>query len=153
MAGKATDRVTGITRRHLLFGWWSLLVFLALGLVLEAFHGFKVGAYLDVDQSTRRLMWTLAHAHGTLLALVNLAFAFTVQRWEKDAAGLLLASRCLLAGGLLMPLGFFLGGLDIRGGDPGLGIALVALGGLVLLVGVLAVARGVTAERPAGQGK
>jgi hypothetical protein len=133
-------------RRHLVFGWWALLVYLAAGLGLEALHGFKVGLYLDVDQSTRRLMWTLAHAHGTLLALVNLAFAFTVERVSGAGAVLRLASRCLLAATVLLPLGFFLGGLDIRGGDPGLGIGLVALGGLILLVGVLATARGVTAS-------
>ena len=27
----------------------------------------------------RRLMWTLAHAHGTLLGLVHIAFAVTVR--------------------------------------------------------------------------
>lgn len=142
--GLQRDLATGEARRHLVFGWWALLVYLAGGLVLEALHGFKVGLYLDVDQSTRRLMWTLAHAHGTLLALVNLAFAFSVERITGSGAVLRLASRCLLAATVLMPLGFFLGGVDIRGGDPGLGIGLVALGGLILLVGVLATARGVT---------
>ncbi|HEY8174006.1 MAG TPA: hypothetical protein VIH21_13040, partial [Dehalococcoidia bacterium] len=58
-------------RRHLRFGWWSLFVFATLGLTLEALHGFKVRAYLDVSNDTRRLMWTLAHAHGTLLGLVH----------------------------------------------------------------------------------
>jgi len=56
-----------LTSRHLLWGWWGLLVFLSLGIILEALHGFKVGAYLDVGNETRRLMWTLAHAHGTML--------------------------------------------------------------------------------------
>ena len=41
--------------RHLRFGWWSLLVFATLGLVLESLHGFKVRAYLDVSNETRRL--------------------------------------------------------------------------------------------------
>ena len=145
MSTKQSDLIAREARRHLIFGWWALLTFLALGLVLEALHGFKIGFYLDVDHSTRRLMWTLAHAHGTLLALVNLAFAFTVERVRWTAGVLRLASRCLFAATSLMPLGFFLGGIDIRGGDPGLGIGLVALGGLLLLVGVLAAARGVTA--------
>ena len=57
--------------RNLRFGWWSLLVFLCVGAVLEALHGFKIGWYVDVGNETRRLMFTLAHAHGTLLALVN----------------------------------------------------------------------------------
>src|SRR5687767_2952499 len=64
-------------RRHLRFGWWSLLIFLTLGIVLEGLHAFKVGGYLNVSNSTRRLLWTLAHAHGTALALVHIAFAVT----------------------------------------------------------------------------
>ena len=63
--------------RNLRFGWWSLLVFLSLGGVLETLHGFKVGWYVDVGNETRRLMFTLAHAHGTLLALVNIAAVLT----------------------------------------------------------------------------
>ena len=62
------------TRLHLWFGWWALLIFLALGIVLEMLHGFKVGWYLNVENESRRLMWNLAHSHGTLLAFVNLAF-------------------------------------------------------------------------------
>ncbi len=63
--------------RNLRFGWWSLLVFLSLGAVLEALHGFKIGWYVDVGNETRRLMFTLAHAHGTLLALVNIVAGLT----------------------------------------------------------------------------
>ena len=47
----------------------------ALGLLLESLQGFKVAAYLDVSNETRRLMWRLAHAHGTLLAVVNILYA------------------------------------------------------------------------------
>ena len=46
-----------------------------LGVFLETLHGFKAGFYLDASSATRRLMWTLAHAHGTLLSLVHLALA------------------------------------------------------------------------------
>ena len=67
----------GIVRFHLRFGWWSLLLFACLGLSLEAMHGFKVGWYLDVTHETRRLMFRLAHAHGTLLALGHVALAAT----------------------------------------------------------------------------
>src|SRR5262245_7865048 len=70
-------------RHHLLIGWWGLLVFLTMGLVLEGFHGFKVGFYLDVANETRRLLWTLAHAHGTLLALINIGFALTVRLFDE----------------------------------------------------------------------
>src|SRR5690242_10928866 len=72
------DPLSVVVRRHLRFGWFTLLFFLTLGLVLETLHGFKVQSYLNVVNETRRLMWTLAHAHGTLLALTNLGFAFSV---------------------------------------------------------------------------
>ena len=112
-----------------------------MGLGLEALHGFKVDWYLDVGLETRREMWTLAHAHGTLLGLVNLAFAVVpgldgTSAWRR-------VSWLLVAGTLLMPTGFFLGGIKIYGGDPSLGILLVPLGGLCLLVGVGLTALGV----------
>jgi hypothetical protein len=130
------------TRLHLRVGWWSLLVFLTLGLALETLSGFKVGLYMDVASSTRRLMWTLAHAHGTLLSLLNIAFALTLPAagdWAE--ANRLLASRCLRGALVLMPLGFFLGGVRIHGGDPGLGVLLVPPGAFLLFVAVLLTAK------------
>lgn len=127
---------------HLRFGWWCLLTFVALGVLLEALHGFKVGWYLNVSTQTRRLLFTLAHAHGTLLALVNMAFAFTVTQlpgWDPRRRKL--ASSLLKAATVLVPGGFFLGGLIIHQGDPGLGILLVPLGALLLLLAVWGAAR------------
>ena len=127
-----------LIRRHLYFGWWALLIFLTVGLALEALHAFKVEAYLKVSHETRRLMWTLAHAHGTLLGLVNLGFAATVRlvpAWSQSSRRF--ASASLLAATLLMPSGFFLGGLFIYAGDPGLGILLVPVGGILLFTAVL----------------
>lgn len=139
---------TLITRRHLQFGWWSLLLFLSLGVALEALHGFKAGLYLDVSKETRRLMWTLAHAHGTLLALVHIAFAASshwLPRWDPSMRGL--ASVSLIGASILIPSGFFLGGVVIYGGDPGLGILLVPLGAVLLFVAVLLTARGAATLR------
>ena len=126
--------------RHLRFGWWSLFAFLTLGVLLEALHGFKLGWYLNVDVEMRRLMFTLAHAHGTLLALVNIAAGLTM----RTVKGFELAkapSLALLWGSVLLPLGFFLGGLVIHDGDPGLGVLLVPVGALLLLYGVYSAAR------------
>jgi hypothetical protein len=131
-----------LIRRHLQVGWWTLLVFLTAGLVLESLHGFKVGAYLKVSNETRRLMWTLAHAHGTLLGLVNLAFAAalgSLPAWPDPSKRF--ASSSLIAATMLMPAGFFLGGLFIYSGDPGLGILLVPVGGIFLFISVLWTAR------------
>jgi len=129
-------------RRHLRFGWWSLLIFLTLGIVLESLHGFKVGAYLNVSNSTRRLLWTLAHAHGTALALVHIAFGVTASYltgWVGRTRTF--ASMSLMAASVLLPGGFFLGGLVIYAGDPGIGILLVPLGAIFLFLAVLLCAR------------
>ena len=139
---RATHDLPDLSRLHLRVGWWSLLVFLTLGLTLETLSGFKIGLYVDVSSSTRRLMWTLAHAHGTLLAVINIIFAVTLRmatEWSETTRAL--ASRCLRGALVLMPLGFFLGGIRTFGGDPGLGVLLVPPGGLLLFVAVLLTAR------------
>lgn len=140
-ATSASDEMTALAQRHFRWGWWFLLLFIALGIVLETMHAFKVGSYLNAGNETRRLMWTLAHAHGTLLALVHVAFGATValagssptrsQNW---------ASRCLCYSAVLIPFGFFLGGFDIHGGDPGLGVLLVPIGAALLLAAVSMIA-------------
>lgn len=125
--------VTGdLVQRHLKWGWWSLLAFVSLGITLEVLHGFKIGAYLSAANQTRRLMWTLAHAHGVGLALLHLGFAATVGLLKTAPASHLTASRCLRLASLLIPGGFFLGGLSPYAGDPGLGIILVPPGALLL---------------------
>lgn len=133
---------TDLSRRHHRVGWWSLLLFVTLGVVLEMLHGFKVGFYLDVTNSTRRLMWTLAHVHGTLFSILNLLFAMSIRVMpDWDRSSLTLASKCLLGALVLIPLGFFLGGVVIYGGDPGLGVILVSPGALLLFISVLLTAR------------
>jgi hypothetical protein len=120
-----------LAMRHRRFGWTALLVWMCGGLLLELFHGFKLGGYL-LDP-LRREFWTLAHFHGSLLSVVNLAYV----RWA-EAPGLSAATRgrasaALIAGSVLMPLGFLLGGAWHYEGDPGLGIFLAPLGALALL--------------------
>jgi hypothetical protein len=114
-------------------------------------HGFKVGWYVDLANATRRLMWTLAHAHGTLLALVHIAFAASLGRLAEEARLQRFASPCLIGASILLPGGFFLGGLVVHAGDPGLGILLVPAGGLLLFGAVLATALAASrgAARPA----
>lgn len=126
---------------HVKSGWWLLVGFVSLGVVLESLHGFKVGWYLDASRETRRLLLTLAHAHGTLLALLHLGLGLSLRTGlipEKPAPTT--ASRCVSAASVLVPGGFFLGGLFARGGDAGLGILLVPVGALLLLVGLVQLA-------------
>lgn len=126
-----------VARRHYLIGWLLLLLFLSLGAILETMHGFKVGFYLDPAHRMRREMWTLAHAHGTLLALIQIAFACGVQRFAWGSPGRLrLASFLLLDAAVLLPAGFFLGGLGHAEGDPSYGVLLVPLGAVLLFVAV-----------------
>ncbi len=125
--------------RNLRFGWWSLLVFLSLGAVLETLHGFKIGWYIDVGNETRRLMFTLAHAHGTLLAVVNIAAGLTariVDRFTLRPS----VSFALIWAAILLPAGFFLGGIVIYDGDPGLGVWLVPIGAALLFYSIALIA-------------
>jgi hypothetical protein len=132
-----------LARRHLRLGWYALLGFLTLGLLLEAFHGFKVGVYLDAGNEARRLSLRLAHAHGALLGLVHVAFGLTLaSRFAPDARSAARASPCLSSALVLLPGGFLLGGLFVRGGDPGPLVMLAPLGALLLFSGVYFAARG-----------
>lgn len=136
-------------RRHLCWGWCALLIFLLLGLALEGMHGFKVGWYLDVSSEPRRLTWTLAHSHGALLGLVNVAFALTLRALPEAASGSWVkrASLCLRGATVLLPGGFFLGGIVIYGGDPGILVVLAAVGGVLLAAAVALTARAVLGAR------
>jgi hypothetical protein len=129
-------------QRHLRAGWWSFLLFATFGLVLETLQGFKVRAYLDVSNETRRLMWTLAHAHGTLLSLLNVVVGLTLRLFpEIGTESRRLMSAALLAATVLIPGGFFLGGIGFYSGDPGLGVLILPIGAALLLFAVFVLAR------------
>ena len=139
-----TKPVVDYTRRHLRLGWWSLLAFATLGLGLESLHGFKIRAYLDVSNETRRLMWTLAHAHGTLLAILNIVFGMSLRVVPELATSRLAFVSSALAGAtIVVPAAFFLGGVVFYGGDPGLGILLLPVGAFLLLAAIFLIARGI----------
>ncbi len=93
-------------------------------------------------------MWTLAHAHGALLGLVHIAFgcccrtALDSRGESSRVVGLKArASWCLIGASVLLPGGFFAGGMQIYGGDPGPGILLAPVGAACLLIAVFLVAR------------
>ena len=125
------------------FGWATLLVFVCLGTALEVLHAFKVGAYLDVGNETRRMMWTLAHTHGTLLGLINIVFALSIPSLTWSEKTLLIASRSLRAATVLVPGGFFAGGVFLHGTDPGIGAFVVPIGALLLIVALVLITRAV----------
>jgi len=124
-----------------------MLVFAGLGLLLETLQGFKVGAYLDVSNETRRMLWRLAHAHGTLLGVVHVLFGL-MMRTEADRPlpKAHLVSQTLTLASLLVPSGFFLGGFGFVGGDPGLAVLLVPIGAVLLIAALFLLGASVGSE-------
>jgi hypothetical protein len=87
-------------------------------------------------------MWTLAHAHGVLLSLVNVIYGLTLRGELFERRRQRVISRCLIGATLLLPGGFFLGGVTVYSGDPGVGIAMAPVGAVLLLTAVYLIARG-----------
>lgn len=128
------DRISVLTLRHLKYGWCSFSIYLALGLMLEGLHGFKADWYLGDDGATRRLMFTLAHAHGALFGLAHIVLAVNLRFLEHaPPARLFFSSYLFTVGSILLPLGFFLGGIQTYGGDPGVLVLLSPIGALLLV--------------------
>jgi len=115
-------------------GWLLLAISLPAGVVLEALHGFKVQAYLGNE--TRRELWRLAHAHGTLLGILCLVFVALGQDHVAEDARASIA-RLVRWGAVLMPVGFFAGGILNSEGDPSLGIVLSPVGATMLIVALI----------------
>jgi len=122
-------------RKTLVHGWVLLAVWLPLGLTLEALHGFKIGVYLASE--LRRDLWTLAHAHGSFLGILCLLFAALAERSISKAEDRASIARALRIASLLMPLGFFLGGILNTEGDASPGVFLVPIGAAFLLVALV----------------
>jgi hypothetical protein len=83
------------------------------------------------------MLWRLAHAHGALLSVLTIAYALGVAAFPgTPPARVRLVAKLLLTATIVLPGGFFLGGLVVHGGDPGLGIVLAPLGAVALVAGV-----------------
>lgn len=137
--GSAPEPSDTLATRHLRLGWWGLLVFALGGAALETLHAIKAPSYLDAGHETTRLLFRLAHAHGALLSIVNIAYALTMHARPETAQRS--TSNALALALVLLPVGFFAGGLGARGGDPGLGVILVPIGAISFVVAVAQVAR------------
>lgn len=128
-----------LAARHLKTGWLGLAVFLSVGLLLEALHGFKVGIYTQPMHHWRRELWTLAHAHGALISVVNIAFALALSTGHLVRGPVRVMASLFNIALILMPLGFWLGGLGHSETDPGVGVLMVPVGGVALVAAVLLV--------------
>jgi len=131
------SKCTGIISQ----GWISLAMWIVFGLLIEGLIGFRSPTLLD--DSVRREMFRLAHAHGTLLNLVLIAAAICarldlIRLARLTAMGLRLAV-------VLLPIGFLFAGIWHFKDDPGVGIFLVPLGAVLLLTSAFQI--GLTALR------
>ena len=123
------QQTTGLIRQ----GWISLAAWIGFGLLIEGLIGFRSPVLLD--DSTRRDMFRLAHAHGTLLNLVLIAAAICA-RLDLIRFGRV-TSLGLRAAVVLLPGGFLLGGIWHFKDDPGAAILLVPVGAVLLLMTAL----------------
>lgn len=120
-------------KRHRRYGWTALFLFLSFGSLLEGLLGFKsIGLLMD---PLRRELWSLAHFHGAMLAIINLVYSQWAENISSSQQNI--ASWSLIFGSILLPLGFFLGGIAHLEADPSLGIFLVPVGTLMLLYTIL----------------
>lgn len=126
--------------RHLRAGYVGLAVYVALGIALEVLHAIKAPMLVDAGRETTRLLLRLGHAHGTLLSLINIAYALTVTIRPKLTTAKSV-SPALLSSLVLVPVGFTLGALWARGGDPGIGVALVPVGAVALMFALVVLSR------------
>lgn len=122
-------------RRCARVGFGLLAFYVPLGLTFEALHALKVRVYLGSE--LRRELWRLAHAHGAMLGLLLLVFAAIAPVRIPEAGARASIARLLVAASLLMPLGFLLGGVLNREGDPSLAILAVPVGAVLLCVGLV----------------
>lgn len=115
------------TKTQFCFAWICFWIF--FGLLLDSFMGMKQLFYLS--NPIRREMWRLAHTHGTLMTLVFLAYVHFRGISKKQHENM------MFIGALLMPVGFFLGGIVTTEIDPFVGVFLVPIGGLLFVSGLL----------------
>ncbi len=120
-------------RGAMLQAWLSIAIWMSFGLLLESLIGYRVPAYLRDE--LRREIFRLAHTHGALLNLVLLGAALSIDRELVRPSKMGLLS--LRLGAVLMPVGFLLGGIWHTEGEPGIGVWLAPLGGVMVILGAV----------------
>ena len=95
----------------------------------------EVPGYLD--NPVRQDLWRAGHAHAGVLLVLALVLLRYVDETTLRGPWLWLARTGVPVAAILMPAGFFLSVLDPAAREPNALIALVPLGGLFLVGGVL----------------
>jgi len=114
----------------------GIALWMTFGLLLEGLLGYKTPAYLQ--DNTRRELFRLAHAHGTLLSLLLLVSALTCDRFGLTVTRP--AHSSLRIGVTVLPFGFLIGGIWHYESDPGLAIWLVPVSAVMIIFGLVAIA-------------
>jgi peptidoglycan/LPS O-acetylase OafA/YrhL len=124
--------------RHLRWSLALVALFLAMGLWLEAMIGLRAAGW--VDDPLRREFLRLGHAHGGVLALLNVGVAWALGQLQTPTQWAGTIRRATLLGALLVGGGFVAGGLTHGPTDPGPPVLVVPAGALMLVGGVVATA-------------
>jgi hypothetical protein len=90
-----------------------------------------------LDNPVRQNLWRAGHAHAGVLVLLTLVGLLLLDHAELSGGLEWLVRYALVAGPILMPLGFFLSVASPRSEQPNGLIYLVPLGGLSLSVGAI----------------
>ncbi len=126
------------SQRHIRLSLAVAALFLASGLWLEAMYGLRARGWIDDD--LRREFLRLGHAHGGLLAMLNLVVAWALERLGTPASWAGRIRMACLLGAVLVGGGFFAGGLWHGPTDPGIPVLLVPAGALLVLSSLVATA-------------
>ena len=126
------NNLTGLSRQ----GWIGIAFWMSFGLLVEGLIGFRAPVYLQ--DPVRRELFRLAHTHGTVLSMLLLIVV--VYLAKNFIVPPLAALWSLRIGTILMPVGFLLGGIWHYESDPGTLIFFAPVGGLMIILGVLAIA-------------
>jgi hypothetical protein len=125
---------------HLRLSLVGLASFAALGLVLEGIYGLRLADF--IDDPIRREFLRLGHAHGAVLALLNVGLAWAIERRGTPAPWARAIRVAALVGAVVVAGGFLGGGAWHGPTDPGPMVLLVPAGALLVIGAVLAAARG-----------
>ena len=95
-----------------------------------------------LDNPVRQNLWRAGHAHAGVLVILTLVGLLLVDHADLSNGLQWLVRYALVAGPILMPLGFFLSVASPRAESPNRLIYLVPLGGLSLSVGAVTLGLG-----------
>ena len=90
-----------------------------------------------LDNQVRQDLWRAGHAHAGIMLILSLVLLRYVDETPLAGAWLWIARHGVPIAAILMPAGFFLSTLSPEATEPNALIALVPLGGIALVAGVL----------------